>query len=136
MADGDTLVNAVLGAVVSVVLTPLVPFAPVVGGVAAGYLEGGDRTAGLRIGAVSGAIALVPLLVLAVVVANVLFVFLAGGMGMSRMVGGLGFLALFLGAGVAAVYTVGLSALGGWLGNYVRSDTGIGGTGSGPGERT
>jgi len=76
MSPDDTLANALLGAVVTVVVSPFVPFAPIFGGLLAGYLQGGDREDGLWIGTVSGAIA--------------------------------------------------LSALGGWLGNYVRYDTDIG----------
>jgi hypothetical protein len=126
MAEGETLVNAVLGAVVSVVLAPLVPFAPVVGGMVAGYLEGGDRSAGLRVGALSGGVALVPLLVLGVVLANVFVFVLSGAVGVPRAVGGLGLVVLLLGTVFLAVYTVGLSTAGGWLGNYVRYDTDVG----------
>jgi hypothetical protein len=35
----DTLVNVLVGAAVTVALTPLLPFAPVVGGGVAGYLD-------------------------------------------------------------------------------------------------
>jgi hypothetical protein len=126
MAEGDTLTNAVLGAVVSVVLTPLVPFAPVVGGMVAGYLEGGDRDAGLRVGAISGGVALVPLFVFGVLLANVFLFFLSGAFGVPRAVGGFGLVALVVLTLFAVVYTVGLSAGGGWLGNYVRYDTDVG----------
>jgi hypothetical protein len=126
MADGDTLVNAVLGAVISVVLTPLVPFAPVVGGTLAGYLEGGDRDAGLRVGALSGGIALVPLFLLGILLASVFLFVLSGGFGVPRAAGGLGLVVLSFGAAFVAVYTIGLSAVGGWLGNYVRYDTDLG----------
>ncbi len=126
MAEGDTFVNAVLGAVTTLVLTPLVPFAPVLGGLVAGYLEGGDRDAGLRVGAVSGAVALLPLVLVAVFAANVFLFFVGVSMGPGRMLGGLGVLALAVGVVIVAVYTVGLSTLGGWLGNYVKYDTDIG----------
>ncbi len=129
MATGETLLNALLGAVATIVLTPFVPFAPILGGVLAGYLEGGDRTEGLRVGVVSGAIALVPLFLLVFLIANFFAFFFLGTMGPGRMMGGFGLVALFFLAGVAIVYTVGLSALGGWLGNYVRTDTEVGASG-------
>ncbi len=125
MSPDDTLANALLGAVVTVVVSPFVPFAPIFGGLLAGYLQGGDRDDGLWIGTVSGAIALIPLFLLAFLVANV-FLFFLGGMGPGRMVGGFGVAAVVVGMLFATVYTVGLSALGGWLGNYVRYDTDIG----------
>jgi hypothetical protein len=126
MAEGDTFVNAVLGAVATLVLTPLVPFAPVFGGLVAGYLQGGDRDAGLRIGAVSGAVALIPLVLVAFFAANVFLFFVDVSMGPGHMLGGFGVLALAVGVVIVAVYTVGLSTLGGWLGNYVKYDTDIG----------
>jgi hypothetical protein len=128
MAEGDTLVNAALGAVASIVLTPLVPFAPVAGGTLAGYLQGGDRNDGLTVGALAGALALLPLLMLAVFLTNVFLFFLDGtGPGPFGLLSGLGFAVLVVGVVFAAVYTVGLSALGGWLGNYLKYDTDIGG---------
>ncbi|PSQ58660.1 MAG: hypothetical protein BRD23_06265 [Halobacteriales archaeon SW_9_67_25] len=126
MSPDDTLVHALLGAVVTVVVSPFVPFAPIVGGLIAGYLQGGDRDDGLWVGTVSGAIALVPLVVIAFLLANVFVFMVSGAMGPGRMVGGFGLVAIVVGLLFAAVYTVGLSALGGWLGNYVRYDTDIG----------
>lgn len=124
MAEGDTLVNALLGAVVSVVLTFL-PFSPLLGGLLAGYLQGGNRSDGLRVGAISGIIALVPLLG---------FVFLLGGLWGFFLLGGMpvrasavGIVAILFVLALVAVYTVGLSALGGYLGNYVKTDTEVGG---------
>jgi uncharacterized membrane protein (GlpM family) len=126
MATGETLLNALLGAVATIVLTPFVPFAPTLGGVVAGYLEGGDRSDGLRVGAVSGIIALVPLFLVMFLIANFFAFFFLGAMGPGRMMGGFGLVALvFLGV-FAVTYTVGLSALGGWLGNYIRTDTDVG----------
>lgn len=123
MAEGDTLVNAVLGALVTILLTSLIPFAPVAGGALSGYLEGGSRDDGLRVGAVSGAIALVPLVLFIAFAGSFFLAMFAGGFGMSRMMGGFGAVALFFGLLFGLVYVVGLSALGGWLGNYVKYDT-------------
>nr|WP_310918613.1 DUF5518 domain-containing protein [Haloarcula sp. S1CR25-12] len=44
MGEHDTLLNAVIGVVASVVLG-FVPFSTVLGGAVAGYLEGGTTTA-------------------------------------------------------------------------------------------
>jgi hypothetical protein len=123
MAEQDTLLNAVIGAVATAVLSSFVPFAPVFGGALAGYLEGGDRNDGLRVGAISGAIGLAVLMLFAVIV----FV----GFGLLALeapaaFGAFGlvvFLVVFVGG---LVYIVGLSAAGGWIGNYVKYETDIG----------
>lgn len=123
MAEGDTLVNALIGAVVSVVAQSFLPFAPVVGGAVAGYLQGGTRQEGLRIGAISGAIALIPVLgILFLVLSFVGFVSVGSGEGAAFAIGGIVVVFVFL---FFLVYTVGLSALGGWVGNYVKHDTDI-----------
>ena len=128
MAEGDTFVNAVIGAVVGVVLSGFVPFSPVLGGAVSGYLQGGDREGAVRIGALAGAIMLVPMLLLFVVVGPIFLALLGmsgmgmGNMGLAGAIGGAFFLfALLLGL----VYTVGFAALGGWMGNYVRYETDI-----------
>jgi hypothetical protein len=126
MAEGETLVNAVLGALATIVLSPFVPFAPVAGGAVSGYLQGGRRDDGLRVGAVSGAIALIPVVLVVFFVGGIFLTMFTGGFGMPGAMGGLGAVILIFGLLFAVVYTVGLSALGGWLGNYVKYDTDIG----------
>lgn len=112
-SESNTLINALIGAIVTVILSSFAgPFAPVFGGMAAGYLE---RTDGARVGAISGAIALVPLIPF--MFFGLLF---------------LGFVEpaaaiLFLFAAVFAllvlsVMVVALSALGGYLGVYIRDE--------------
>ena len=122
MSDRSTLVNAFLGAVVSVVLAFL-PFSPVLGGGVAGYLE---RRDGVRVGATSGAITALPLALL--LVAAVLFwsVFLIAPEPV--VAGGLLFVTLvvFVGVVVVALYTVVLSAVGGYLGVYVYEEFDLG----------
>ena len=130
MGDGDTLINALVGAIATALLSGFVPFAPLFGGALAGYLEGGTRDDGLRVGVFSGLIGLVLAAVLFALVGS-LFAFTVIGMGPGPMMGsprtfGFGGLFLLVAALIGAVYIVGLSALGGWLGNYVRYDTGIG----------
>lgn len=128
MAEGDTLINSVIGAVATTVLSGFVPFAPLFGGGIAGYLEGGERNDGLRVGAIAGVMALLPALVIGgLVFAFFLSVIVGGAVaGESAGFGVFGALSLFGFAAFGAfflVYSVGLSAVGGWLGNYVKYDT-------------
>ena len=119
MAEGDTLLNAVIGGIASIVLS-FVPFSPVLGGAVAGYLHGGDRGTGVRIGVYAGVVAAIPLALLLFVAVAVFGVFAMGG----RPGGGAILVVFFLFAAVVvAGIIVGLSALGGWLGNYVKYDT-------------
>jgi hypothetical protein len=120
MGDGDTLVNALVGGIASVVIS-MIPLSPVLGGALAGYLQGGSRSDGLYVGLYSGLVAAVPL-----AVGGVLFLlwgtFLLGFASPSEL-GAVFVLAVALvGLVGSALYTVGLGAVGGWLGNYVRYD--------------
>jgi uncharacterized membrane protein (GlpM family) len=127
MGEGDTLINALIGAAVSVVLSGLLPFSPLFGGGVAGYMQGGDRSEGLRTGAISGVIALVPAAVIGLLVfAFVATMFLGGAVTGSEgagVFGALSFVAMGFFGFVFLVYFVGLSTLGGWLGNYVKYET-------------
>lgn len=118
MGEHDTLLNAVIGAVASIVLS-FVPLSPVLGGAVAGYLQGGTRSDGLRVGAISGVLGLV-----AGAVFFGLFVLVFGvfyfGSGAPGAIGAFGLLFFLFAAVLSAIYTVGLSALGGWLGNYAK----------------
>lgn len=121
MSERNTFVNAIIGAAVSVVLSPL-QFSPLIGGGVAGYLEGPDTNAGLRVGAISGVFTVIPMI----------FVFWAlGGLilgvvpmmeGPQMMFGGASFgllaivLLLFIG------FTVVLSSAGGYLGAYLNQE--------------
>ena len=124
MAEGDTLVNALIGAVVALVLSFL-PLSPMLGGAVAGYLEGGDRDDGVRVGAIAGVIVFLPLVGFGVLLFGFGAFFLVGGFPARAGVAALVLLVLF-GLVLLGLYTVGLSALGGWLGNYVRYDTDLG----------
>lgn len=128
MAEGDTLVNALVGAVATVVLSGILPFSPLFGGGVAGYMQGGDRSAGLRVGALSGVVAFVPAAAVGLLVFVFFFSALVGGAtsGAPRAFGAFGALSVLGGVFVgflSVAYIVGLSALGGWLGNYVKYDT-------------
>jgi hypothetical protein len=115
----DSSLHALIGAVVTVVVS-FVPFSPVLGGGVAAYLNDADANDGVRIGALSGAIASVPLLLFGLFAVFVLGFFAVSGPGGGGMAFGLGGLFLVLVAGLITVaYTVGLSALGGYLGSYL-----------------
>ncbi|WP_136715202.1 DUF5518 domain-containing protein [Halorientalis salina] len=123
MNDGDTGTNALIGAVVTV-LTTFTGFAPLIGGVVAGYLNGHD---GMKVGALSGVIASIPLLLIAVFFGS-LFAFMpvmGGMMGAgpgAGFTGAMGITVIVFGLGFALVYAVGLGALGGYLGEYLKRE--------------
>ncbi|MFB6114324.1 MAG: DUF5518 domain-containing protein [Halodesulfurarchaeum sp.] len=122
MGQGDTLLNAVIGAVISVVLAFL-PFSPVLGGAVAGYLQRGSRRGGLRVGAISGLITMLPLFGVGVVFGGAFFVPVFGmdpGALLSLGIVLIGVIAFFV------LYTVALAAVGGYVGVYVATETGIG----------
>lgn len=122
MAQGDTLLNALIGAIVSVVLAFL-PFSTVLGGGVAGYLQGESRDDGLRVGAYSGLIAAIPILLVAMVIGTVFFF---GAFVEPRAA--IGFVFVFFVLAVTLVYSIGLSALGGYLGAYVSNEYGATGS--------
>lgn len=124
MAEGDTLVNALIGAVVAILLAFL-PLSPMLGGLVAGYLQGGDRGEGLRVGAIAGVVIFVPVAGFGVLMFAFGAFYLMGGFPFHLGVVGVVVLLLF-GVLIASVYTIGLAALGGWLGNYVLTDTDLG----------
>lgn len=114
-----TGVNALVGGVASIVLAFL-PLSPLVGGFVSGYLHDADRSAAIRVGALAGLVALVPLLFLGLVV----FLFVGGGLavaGAPRASVVFVFVVL-VGGTFAVLYTVGLSAVGGYLGAIVAED--------------
>lgn len=108
---------AIVGGIVTAV-TSFVPLSPILGGAVAGYLEGGENGRGLTVGGMAGLVAAVPLVV-GVVVAM-------GGLAIATATIGFGFVAvaiamgIALGAMIAALYVVALSALGGFLGASVE----------------
>ncbi|MEF8862231.1 MAG: DUF5518 domain-containing protein [Haloarculaceae archaeon] len=121
----NTLVNALLGGVAAVVLAFL-PFSTVLGGALAGYLQGPDTGEGLKVGALAGVVAVLPLLLVAFLFGGVFLAVVPFGMGMvdsgAGIFGVLGVLAIVLFLLFGLVYTVGLSALGGILGAYLNRE--------------
>lgn len=107
----DTITIAVLGAVVTTVAM-MVPLSPLLGGAVAGYFGGATRREGTRQGAYAGVVTAIP--------AAVLFAFLAWGtVAASASVIGVIMLAALV---FSALYTVGLSAVGGYLGVALAED--------------
>jgi len=114
MDEGDTILNAAIGAAVGLILSFL-PAAIVIGGALSGYLQDVPREyrEGAKVGGLAGVFALVPVLLLFGTVGS----FLLFDIG-PRFDGMFRFFApilLFFGAG----YFVGGGALGGALGAYL-----------------
>lgn len=115
MGKGDTIINAVLGAVVTVVFS-FTGVSPVLGGGVAGYLQRESRESGAKVGALSGAFAFIP---------AVLFIFVFSGFFlMGPMMGGgfAGGFMLLLVVPFFLAWNVGLGALGGYLAVYLREE--------------
>lgn len=106
-SSSPTWVNALIGAVVTVVFSFTI-VSPVLGGAVAGYL---DRTGGAKVGAIAGVLAILPLFLLLVPV--------FGLVGFVGLPGALVFVFVPIVVLVIAMYTVALSALGGFLGEYL-----------------
>lgn len=114
--DGsNTLLNVVIGAVAGIVLS-FIPLSTVLGGAVAGYLEGGDTSDGVRVGALAGLIMLIPFALFGL--AFMMFILGFGTGGAPIAFGLFGVMILLFGA----VYTVGLSAVGGYLGVYIKQE--------------
>lgn len=125
MGEGDTLTNAVIGAIVTAITAAFLPFSPVLGGALSGYLHGGTRKEALRVGTLSGIFALLPLLLIFFLVMTFFLAAFASAGGAASAEGALGFVFVLVGLVFAAAYVIGLSAAGGWLGHYIAQDTDV-----------
>lgn len=114
--EPNTLMNAIVGAVVMLITAPLLPFAAIVGGGIAGYLQRGPSRGGAKVGAFSGALAAVPSFI---VVWFVIGVFMLGLTGAPFGPGFIYVIALFI---VLLGYFVGAGALGGAVGAYLQKE--------------
>jgi hypothetical protein len=110
--DSATGINAIIGGVVSIVLS-FIPLSTVIGGAVSGYLEGGTPEDGLKVGAISGALVFIPFALL-----GLFGLALLGVIGAPTAFGVIGLFVLVF----SAIYTIGLSALGGYLGVYVKRE--------------
>ncbi|WP_123619384.1 DUF5518 domain-containing protein [Halorubrum sp. CSM-61] len=115
MNTDNTLLNAFIGAVATFLLS-FTGIGPVLGGALAGYLEGGETNDGLRVGAISGAIASLPVLGVLFLVLFIVPIAPDAGVAIGSAVLILGIVAL------AFAYTMGLSAVGGVIGSYVKRE--------------
>ncbi|ELZ55924.1 MULTISPECIES: DUF5518 domain-containing protein [Halorubrum] len=125
MDTENTLLNAVVGAVASVLLS-VTGIGPLLGGAVAGYLNddgSGDTDGGLRVGALSGFIASIPIAAILLVglVLLPLLGFFPIPLELGLAFGGVFVLGAIAVAGGVA-YTVVLSALGGLLGVYLKEE--------------
>lgn len=112
--NAKPLVNAIIGASVTVV-TSFVPLSPILGGAVAAWLEGSDRRDGLMVGTLSGAL-----------LALLLLPFLFFGLLLIPFDLGFTFVVMLFLVFVGAIYLVGFSALGGYVGAYLRDEFGFG----------
>jgi predicted lipid-binding transport protein (Tim44 family) len=113
--EPNTLMNAVVGAAATVLTAPLLPFAAIFGGALAGYLQRSDLAGGAKVGALSGAIAALPVFLLVWLVVG--FFLLGHGpfFGVPSLFGLVAFFAV-------VGYFVGAGALGGAIGAYLRQE--------------
>lgn len=103
--------NALIGGIAGVLLS-FIPLSTLLGGAVAGYLEGGTTNAGIRVGAYAGLIMLVPFVFLF----SAIMLFVMGGAPAAFWLVVV-FMFVF-----GALYTVGLSILGGVLGVYIKNE--------------
>ena len=110
------LINALIGAVVTVV-TSVVPLSPVVGGAVAGYLQRGDNKEGATVGALSGVLVTVPLAVIGTLLVALFTIAPEGGGGLGLVLG-----VFLLSVLVVGLYAVSLSVVGGVIGAYLARE--------------
>lgn len=112
----NTLLNALIGGIAGVLLA-FIPFSTVLGGGIAGYLEGGDSRSGAKVGALAGLFVFVPFVV--IIAISLFFVPIVPPGGGAQLAVWVTVLMIAL---VAALYTVGLSLVGGILGVYLKEN--------------
>lgn len=113
--EPNTVVNVLVGAVVTIVGAPLLPFAAIVGGGVAGYLQRGTTSTGAKVGALSGLVAAIPAAIVGYLVLWVLLLGADPALAFTRLFAIVAFLVLL-------AYLVGAGALGGALGTYLREE--------------
>ena len=120
MVERTELRNAVIGAVVTIVLS-FTGFSALLGGGIAGYLQGEPPRRGARVGALSGGVAVLPI-VLVLVLGFVLYLGQPAALGVG---GGLNLaIVMFVMFPLLFGWIIGLSEVGGYLGGYLRTESG------------
>jgi hypothetical protein len=118
--EGDTLINALIGAVASVLLS-FTGVGIILGGAIAGYLQNRGGGGGAKVGAISGLIAAIPAFFVITIVFGGLGLFGAGAsgeVGIGAFFGGLAiFVLLFV-----VVILVGMGGLGGLIGGILANN--------------
>lgn len=110
--DTNPVLNAVVGGIAGILLA-FVPLSPVLGGAIAGYLQHGPRESGMKVGAGAGLVMLLPYSFIG------MFALIVLGLGGTPAAFGMFALIAIVFVGL---YTIGLSALGGYLGVYVYEE--------------
>lgn len=110
----STAINVLIGVAAGIILS-FIPLSPMLGGGVASYFESGKPATGLKIGAIVGAILLIPFVLIGLVLLMLL------GFGTTGAPIAFGIMAFFL-LMIGAVYTIGLSAAGGYLGIYLKDE--------------
>ncbi|WP_159901580.1 DUF5518 domain-containing protein [Salinirussus salinus] len=117
MVERTELKNAAIGAVVTVVLA-FTGFSALLGGGIAGYLQKVSPERGVKTGAISGGIAVIPIL-LVLVLGFGLFLWQPGALGAGGVELAIVLLVMFP---LLFAWIIGLSAVGGYAGAYLYSD--------------
>jgi hypothetical protein len=115
--ERNELRNAAIGAVVTIALS-FTGFSALLGGAVAGYLQREPPKRGARVGALSGGIAVLPVLM----VLALGFVLLLGQPTALGIPGAMELLIVLLIFPLSIAWIVGLSAVGGYVGAYLRTD--------------
>ena len=119
MGAGDTWINAAVGAVITIGLS-FTGFSPLLGGAVAGYLQAEPPAYGVKVGAISGTIAAIPLFLIMVLG---FALFAAVPAGPAGVPGGVELIVIFVVMlPMLLLWFVGLSAAGGYVGAYIHTD--------------
>ena len=111
--EGSLYTDGVVGAVITSV-TSFLPFAPLIGGLVAGFLYRGDGWRGATVGVVVGILVMLPVVVFGAVLAF-------GYIQHELFVASLGVVFVVV---VTAMVTLVFAAVGGYIGGYLRAEHG------------
>lgn len=122
MDQQTTWINALVGGVVTLVLS-FTAFSPLLGGGIAGYLQNESPNRGAKVGALSGVIAAVPLVLIVLLGMTFWMAIPVVDSSFHLIPGALELVIIFsIVLTVLGLWFVGLSAVGGYLGAYLRNE--------------